>query len=93
MNEVHAQYNDNVLLKDEEIYRQLLANGVDSMLAGHIAHLFIRDPLILVQSNIELDIDEELKMDYFENKFDSGFIFNNPNATGHCGCGKSFRTN
>lgn len=34
-----------------------------------------------------------LELDYFENKFESGFIFNNPNATGHCGCGKSFRTN
>lgn len=34
-----------------------------------------------------------MEMDYFENDFESGFIFNNPNATGHCGCGKSFQTN
>lgn len=32
-----------------------------------------------------------LEMDYYENKFESGFTFNNPNATGHCGCGKSFK--
>jgi iron-sulfur cluster assembly protein len=32
-----------------------------------------------------------MEMDYFEDKFESGFIFNNPNATGHCGCGKSFK--
>ena len=32
-----------------------------------------------------------MEMDYFENKFESGFVFNNPNATGHCGCGKSFK--
>ncbi len=32
-----------------------------------------------------------MEMDYFENKFESGFIFNNPNAQGHCGCGKSFK--
>jgi iron-sulfur cluster assembly protein len=34
-----------------------------------------------------------MEMDYFENQFESGFVFNNPNATGHCGCGKSFKTN
>ena len=33
-----------------------------------------------------------MEMDYFESRFESGFIFNNPNATGHCGCGKSFKT-
>lgn len=33
-----------------------------------------------------------MEMDYFEDKFESGFTFNNPNATGHCGCGKSFST-
>lgn len=32
-----------------------------------------------------------MEMDYYENRFESGFIFNNPNATGHCGCGKSFK--
>lgn len=32
-----------------------------------------------------------MEMDYYENKFESGFTFNNPNATGHCGCGKSFK--
>ncbi|HYD19411.1 MAG TPA: iron-sulfur cluster assembly accessory protein [Patescibacteria group bacterium] len=32
-----------------------------------------------------------MEMDYFEDKFESGFTFNNPNATGHCGCGKSFK--
>jgi iron-sulfur cluster assembly protein len=32
-----------------------------------------------------------MEMDYYEDKFESGFVFNNPNATGHCGCGKSFK--
>lgn len=31
-----------------------------------------------------------MEMDYYEDNFESGFTFNNPNATGHCGCGKSF---
>lgn len=34
-----------------------------------------------------------MEMDYYETQFESGFVFNNPNATGHCGCGKSFKTN
>lgn len=29
-------------------------------------------------------------MDYREGKFESGFVFDNPNAKGTCGCGKSF---
>lgn len=32
-----------------------------------------------------------MEMDYFRNNFEEGFVFNNPNATGHCGCGKSFK--
>lgn len=30
------------------------------------------------------------EMDYFEDQFKSGFVFNNPNEKGKCGCGKSF---
>lgn len=29
-------------------------------------------------------------MDYVEDKFQSGFVFENPNETGRCGCGESF---
>ncbi len=29
-------------------------------------------------------------MDYQEGKFQSGFVFNNPNEKGRCGCGESF---
>ena len=29
-------------------------------------------------------------MDWVEDDFASGFVFNNPNATGACGCGESF---
>ena len=32
-----------------------------------------------------------MEMDYFKNNFEEGFVFNNPNASGHCGCGKSFK--
>ena len=30
------------------------------------------------------------EMDYQEDKLQSGFVFNNPNETGRCGCGESF---
>lgn len=29
-------------------------------------------------------------MDWVEDEFAAGFVFNNPNATGSCGCGESF---
>ena len=29
-------------------------------------------------------------MDWKEDDFAAGFVFNNPNATGSCGCGESF---
>lgn len=29
-------------------------------------------------------------MDWQEDEFAAGFVFNNPNATGSCGCGESF---
>jgi iron-sulfur cluster assembly protein len=31
------------------------------------------------------------EMDFVADKFQSGFVFNNPNEKGRCGCGKSFR--
>ncbi|HCP18485.1 MAG TPA: Fe-S cluster assembly scaffold SufA, partial [Alphaproteobacteria bacterium] len=30
------------------------------------------------------------EMDWQEDKFSSGFVFNNPNETARCGCGESF---
>ena len=30
------------------------------------------------------------KMDYVNSKIESGFVFNNPNEKGRCGCGESF---
>ena len=30
------------------------------------------------------------EMDYVEDQFHTGFVFNNPNEKGRCGCGESF---
>lgn len=59
------------------------ANPMDLMIEDKGVKLFIDPQAQLYIAGME--------MDYFENKFEAGFIFNNPNATGHCGCGKSFK--
>uniref|UniRef100_A0A674EXM0 Glutamate--cysteine ligase n=1 Tax=Salmo trutta TaxID=8032 RepID=A0A674EXM0_SALTR len=50
---------------DEEINKELLDAGIDKLLAQHIAHLFIRDPLSLFEEKIHLD--DENESDHFEN--------------------------
>ncbi|XP_023122856.1 glutamate--cysteine ligase catalytic subunit [Amphiprion ocellaris] len=59
------KYNDIDLTIDEEIYQQLLDAGIDKLLAQHIAHLFIRDPLSVFEEKIHLD--DENESDHFEN--------------------------
>lgn len=48
-----ARYNDIELVLDEGIRDELMANGVDELLARHVAHLFIRDSLVLFKERIE----------------------------------------
>jgi iron-sulfur cluster assembly protein len=52
---------------------------------------------ILEQSGLRLFVDkfsrqylEGVQVDYVNSVMGSGFTFNNPNATGSCGCGSSF---
>ncbi|XP_028324948.1 glutamate--cysteine ligase catalytic subunit isoform X2 [Gouania willdenowi] len=59
------KYNDIDLTIDEEINKQLLSAGIDKLLAQHIAHLFIRDPLSVFEEKIHLD--DENESDHFEN--------------------------
>lgn len=59
------EYNDLDLVYDEKIYEQLCKEGVDHLLARHIAHLFIRDPLVMYREL--LDQDDEASTDHFEN--------------------------
>ncbi|XP_053315398.1 glutamate--cysteine ligase catalytic subunit [Spea bombifrons] len=59
------KYNDIDLTIDNEIYKQLTKEGIDHLLAQHIAHLFIRDPLTLFEEKIHLDDANE--SDHFEN--------------------------
>jgi len=50
---------------DEEALAQLREGGVDELLARHIAHLFVRDPLVIFQGRVELNDDES--NEHFEN--------------------------
>lgn len=58
------RYNDVPLIYDEKLYSKLLANGIDHLLAQHIAHLFIRDSVSLFSEKV--DQDDEQDTDHFE---------------------------
>ncbi|EDO46274.1 predicted protein, partial [Nematostella vectensis] len=60
-----TKYNDIELVMDQEIYQQLVENGIDDALARHYAHLFIRDPMTLFKEHV--DEDDEQYSDHFEN--------------------------
>ncbi|PVD31967.1 hypothetical protein C0Q70_07393 [Pomacea canaliculata] len=60
-----ACYNDIKLTMDQEIYDQLTAEGVDVLLAQHLAHLFIRDPISVFSEKIDQNDEEDT--DHFEN--------------------------
>ncbi|KAL6079062.1 glutamate--cysteine ligase [Balamuthia mandrillaris] len=58
-------FNDIDLVYDIDVYAKLMENGIDELLARHIAHLFIRDPLVIYEGKIELD--DSKASDHFEN--------------------------
>lgn len=58
-------YNDIPIPHDQESYRRLCEGDVDHLLAQHIAHLFIRDPLAIYLETV--DQDNEASTDHFEN--------------------------
>ncbi|KAG0067174.1 hypothetical protein BGZ92_005175, partial [Podila epicladia] len=59
------EYNDIPLVYDKDIYKKLSDNGIDDLLARHIAHLFIRDPLVVFEEL--LNVDDNETTDHFEN--------------------------
>ncbi|KAG0034427.1 hypothetical protein BGZ81_004677 [Podila clonocystis] len=59
------EYNDIPLVYDKDIYKKLSDNGIDDLLARHIAHLFIRDPLVIFEEL--LNVDDNETTDHFEN--------------------------
>ncbi|MBW0462468.1 hypothetical protein O181_002183 [Austropuccinia psidii MF-1] len=59
-------YNDILAPVDHSIQTQLITHGVDPILARHIAHILIRDPLVVYSDSFE-PTSIENTIDYFEN--------------------------
>lgn len=77
LSEPGARYNDIELVVDENIYADLLAvaaedggKRVDELLGQHVAHLFIRDSLVLFRERVDEALEQRTSssdMDFFEN--------------------------
>ncbi|KAH9589037.1 Glutamate-cysteine ligase catalytic subunit [Trypanosoma melophagium] len=59
------EFNDQEYTINDVYYDTLTKAGVDARLARHIAHLFIRDPLVMYDQMI--DIDDNTHTEHFEN--------------------------
>lgn len=59
------KYNDKNVVYDHETFKTLTKAGVDDQLAKHVAHLYIRDPLVIYSEAI--DLDDTKTSDHFEN--------------------------
>jgi glutamate--cysteine ligase catalytic subunit len=64
-NRVLNMYNDIPVPIDEDSYKLLRESGVDPSLSQHIAHLFIRDPLVIFDGAVE-ELDDETQTEHFE---------------------------
>ena len=55
------------------------------------------DDIVVEQEGVKVFINEDVeplvsgaRLDFVESLQGAGFVLDNPNATSHCGCGKSF---
>lgn len=60
------EYNDIDLEINEEALKKLISGGIDKLLARHVAHLFIRDPLVVFGERIS-QVDDRKSTEHFEN--------------------------
>jgi Glutamate-cysteine ligase len=64
-NRVMNIYNDVPVPIDEESYKLLRKNGIDPALAQHVAHLYIRDPLVVFDGSVE-EVDDATQTEHWE---------------------------
>jgi glutamate--cysteine ligase catalytic subunit len=64
-NRVLHMYNDIPVPVDEETYAELRKAGVDPALSQHVAHLYIRDPLVIFSGAVE-EVDDETQTEHWE---------------------------
>lgn len=74
------KYNDVPLIYDQNDYQKLVDNGIDHLLAQHIAHLFIRDSVSLFSEKIHQNDEEDT--DHFEVCLLYGFVWTSFNVFG-----------
>ncbi len=76
-----------------------IRTGGCSGMAYEMAFADAQQPLdeVVEEKGVRLFIDSKAlmyllgtEMDYVSDKLQSGFVFNNPNEKGRCGCGESF---
>jgi glutamate--cysteine ligase catalytic subunit len=64
-NRVLNMYNDIPVPIDEDSFKALRKAGIDPALSQHIAHLFIRDPLVVFEGAVE-EVDDDQQTEHFE---------------------------
>ncbi|XP_050027889.1 glutamate--cysteine ligase catalytic subunit [Dermacentor andersoni] len=65
ISELGEKYNDVKVVYDQNIYDRLRSADIDPLLAQHVAHLFIRDPISLFSEKVDQNDEEDT--DHFEN--------------------------
>ncbi|KAF7492032.1 Glutamate--cysteine ligase catalytic subunit [Sarcoptes scabiei] len=65
LSESNVKYNDIKIIYDEDFYKILTENRVPKLISKHIAHLFIRDPLVVFKEKLETN--DQTDSDHFEN--------------------------
>lgn len=53
------KYNDIELFYEQDVYDHLRKEGVDHVMAQHVAHMFMRDPLIMFSGKVHQNDDED----------------------------------
>lgn len=64
-NRILNSYNDIPVPIEEESYKLLRDSGIDPALAQHVAHLFVRDPLVIFDGAID-QVDDAKSTEHFE---------------------------
>ena len=58
-------HNDLQIEHEQNHLDRLVSAGVDRILAKHVSHLFVRDPLVIFSDRVGLD--DRTDVDHFEN--------------------------
>ena len=64
--ECSASLNDVPAPYDDKMCARLREEGIDAMLARHVAHLFSRDPLVVFRGRVN-EVDDHESTEHFEN--------------------------